>query len=67
MSEWISFKDKMPPPNVLVLCCGKKGGRFLGDRSEHAFIYEDGTVYFHVPNARHYRGALYWMHIPDAP
>ena len=25
MSEWISVKDKMPEPNVIVLCCTNKG------------------------------------------
>ena len=25
MSEWISVKDRLPEPNVIVLCCTNKG------------------------------------------
>lgn len=64
MSEWISVSERLPEPNTLVLCVGKKGGMFLGEPRR---VFQDKTAHTYVPNARHPRFATHWMPLPEPP
>jgi hypothetical protein len=61
MSEWISVKSGFPEVGKLVLCCGAKGGMFLGcfPHAGHSFCL--------VPNSRNGRCATHWMPLPEPP
>jgi hypothetical protein len=68
MNEWISMKDQIPKQRELVLCCGAKGGMFLGRTwSERAVCDENGCINMDVPNSRSPRYAQYWMYLPELP
>lgn len=63
--EWISFEDRLPNRDELVLCIGAKGGMFLGEIKR---IYPfDKSAYAHVPNSNRGRYAKYWQPLPTPP
>jgi hypothetical protein len=68
MCKWISVDEQLPELNKLVLCCGKKGGLFVG-RVYNLVKSDDGETYAYwdVPNSRTYREPIYWMEIPETP
>ena len=65
MSEWISVSERLPEPNTLVLCVGKRGGMFLGE--PRCIFQGDGTAHTYVPNSRGCRYTTHWMPLPEPP
>ena len=61
-SRWIPMTERLPKPDTLVLCQGKKGGLFLGEVSIYYEKY--GEAYCYVPNSRGGRMAIKWMPLP---
>ena len=61
-SRWIPVTERLPEPDTLVLCKGRRGGLFIGQ----IWIYyeKDGEAYCHVPNSRRGRMAIAWMPLP---
>lgn len=67
MAEWISTKERLPERGENVLCCGLRGGMYVGwidsqtqDDKEKgkALTYMYGSVG---------RYATHWMPLPDRP
>jgi len=66
MNEWKKVTDELPDIGVLILCCGKTGGLFLG-HSIDSTVDPPGLLYIVVPNSRTNRYATHWMDIPPKP
>lgn len=62
-NEWISVKDRLPELHTKVLCCGKKGGRFIAEMS----IWGDGHLYWTKRDGKGCSEVTHWMPLPDAP
>ena len=64
MNNWISVKDKLPPSHQNVLCCGVKGGMFVGRSSGQTYDKFLGKAIFQVCDGKS-RCATHWLPIPE--
>ena len=63
MAEWISVKEKLPEePRHYVLCCGARGGMFVGWVAREHF--GKATAFVHGGQGRY---ITHWMPLPDPP
>lgn len=65
--HWVSVEDELPEPHEYVLCCGKKGGCFVGWTLDNADVVKangHGRAFVHGGNARTF---THWMPLPSAP
>lgn len=62
--EWISVEERLPGSDKYVLCCGSKGGMFVGSVCD--IILADGkvTAFVHGGRGRH---ITHWMPLPEPP
>ena len=63
--HWISVEERLPEAHENVLCCGAKGGMFIGWVSGAGTIFDKKTTAFvHGGNGRL---ITHWMPLPKAP
>ena len=62
--QWISVEERLPESDKYVLCCGSKGGMFVGSVCD--IILADGkvTAFVHGGRGRH---ITHWMPLPEKP
>ena len=67
MAEWISVKERVPGWHEYVLCCGSKGGMFVGyvcaspaeiDIENRAYAFQHGGKGRYI---------THWMPLPEPP
>ena len=66
-SPWHRVEDELPEPHEYVLCCGKKGGCFVGWTLDNADVVKangHGRAFVHGGNARTF---THWMPLPEPP
>lgn len=66
-SPWHRVEDGLPGPHEYVLCCGKKGGCFVGWTLDNADVVKangHGRAFVHGGNARTF---THWMPLPEPP
>lgn len=64
---WHRVEDGLPEPHEYVLCCGKKGGCFVGWTLDNADVVKangHGRAFVHGGNARTF---THWMPLPEPP
>ena len=61
--EWVSVDDRLPELHTKVLCCGKKGGRFIAELS----TWGEGHLYWTKKDGKGCSKVTHWMPLPDAP
>ena len=66
-SKWHRVEEELPEPHEYVLCCGKKGGCFVGWTLDNADVIKangHGRAFVHGGNARTF---THWMPLPEPP
>ena len=66
-SPWHRVEDGLPKPHEYVLCCGKKGGCFVGWTLDNVDVIKangHGRAFVHGGNARTF---THWMPLPEPP
>jgi hypothetical protein len=66
-SPWHRVEEELPEPHEYVLCCGKKGGCFVGWTLDNADVVKAngyGRAFVHGVNARTF---THWMPLPEPP
>ncbi len=61
---WISVDDEFPPAGELVLCCGEKGGMFLGKYAGNSSLDDKPVAY---TQSRTSRVLKFWRPLPKPP
>lgn len=61
--RWISVEERLPEGREYVLCCGSKGGQFVGwvaqsVRQKKAYAFQYG---------RNWRRITHWRQLPEPP
>ena len=65
--HWVSVEERLPEPHEYVLCCGRKGGCFVGWTLDNADVVKangHGRAFVHGGNARTF---THWMPLPEPP
>ena len=66
-NPWHRVEDELPEPHEYVLCCGKKGGCFVGWTLDNADVVKangHGRAFVHGGNARTF---THWTPLPEPP
>ena len=63
--HWISVEDELPENHKNVLCCGAKGGMFVGWVSGIATVSNGKTIAF--AHGGEGRCITHWMPLPESP
>ena len=61
---WISVKDRLPELHTKVLCCGKKGGRFIAELSTWG---KEEHLCWDKRNGQGCPTVTHWMPQPEPP
>ena len=64
MSKWIPVSKKLPNGRELVLCCGTRGGMFVGWVCDE--LERDGKAYGFDQGGKG-RRLTHWMPLPKLP
>jgi len=65
MSEWIPVTERLPESiNEYVLCCGEKGGQFVGWIAEGMIESGKARAFQHGGRGRN---ITHWMPLPEPP
>lgn len=64
VQEWISVKDRLPEMHTKVLCCGKKGGRFIAELSSWG---HENHLYWTKRDGKGCSEPTHWMPLPQPP
>lgn len=61
--KWISVKERLPELHTKVLCCGRKGGRFIAETS----TWGEGCLYWTKRDGKGCPEVTHWMPLPEPP
>ena len=61
---WISCAERLPELHTKVLCCGKKGGRFIAELHTWG---RDNALYWTKRDGKGCPTVTHWMHLPQPP
>ena len=62
--KWISCAERLPELHTKVLCCGKKGGRFIAEL--HTWGH-DNALYWTKRDGKGCPTVTHWMPLPMPP
>lgn len=62
--RWISCAERLPELHTKVLCCGKKGGRFIAELNTWG---HDNALYWTKRDGKGCPTVTHWMPLPMPP
>ena len=62
--KWISVEERLPELHTKVLCCGKKGGRFIAELDTWG---KEEHLCWDKKNGRGCPTVTHWMPLPEPP
>jgi hypothetical protein len=62
--KWISCAERLPELHTKVLCCGKKGGRFIAELNTWG---HDNALYWTKRDGKGCPTVTHWMPLPTPP
>ena len=64
IGKWISVEDRLPEHCMYVLCCGARGGMFVGNVSTVKHLDDKVKAFQHGGQERY---ITHWMPLPEPP
>lgn len=62
--RWIPVTERLPEMHTKVLCCGRKGGRFIAELSSWG---SEQNLYWTKHNGKGCSEVVWWRPLPESP